>query len=417
MNSKLSPTSASIITIGDEILIGQTVDTNSAWIAAQLNLIGISVNEIISISDQKEKITEALNRELIKSQIIIVTGGLGPTNDDITKSVITNYFNDELELNEELLEKISAYFKSANRPMLEVNRLQAMLPKKAKLIENDLGTAAGMWFTKDNNHVISLPGVPYEMKGLMEKIIPQLKTKFQLADFYHRTILFQGIGESQLAENIKEVENETRKNGIQVAYLPSTGLVKIRLTGNLDQANLINKTLETFQKKYPQLVYGFEDTTLEEVIGELLKQNGKTLGTVESCSGGAIASRIVSISGASSYFMGSIVSYDYKLKTQIIGVSEEILSKYGAVSQETVELMAKNGRQKLGVDYCIAASGIAGPDGGTDDKPVGTIWIAIASKDEIQSKKFLFKQNRQRNIESTVVYALNFLRRFILKLQ
>ena len=227
MNSNLLLTQASIITIGDEILIGQTIDTNSAWIASQLRLVGISVSEIISISDQKEKIIEALDRELSKSNLVIVTGGLGPTNDDITKTVITDYFDDELILNKKSLEKITAYFKSANRPMLEVNRMQAMLPKKAILIENDLGTAAGMWFTREDKHVISLPGVPYEMKGLMEKIIPDLKTKFQLADFYHRTILFQGIGESQLAENIKEIENECRENGIQVAYLPSTGIVKI----------------------------------------------------------------------------------------------------------------------------------------------------------------------------------------------
>lgn len=417
MISKTHQIKAAIITIGDEILIGQTVDTNSAWIATKLSLIGIPVKEIISISDQKEKIVDALNRELANHQIIIITGGLGPTKDDITKDVLTEYFNDELVLNEDLLAKIKRYFTSQNRPMLEVNERQAMQPKKAKIIENDLGTAAGMWFKKDDCHIISLPGVPYEMKGLLEKIIPLLKDQFQLADFFHRTILFQGIGESQLSENIKEIENDCHAKGIQVAYLPSTGLVKIRLTGNQNQSDYILKLLNKIREAYPLLVYGIEDETLETVIGNLLKKSGKTLGTIESCTGGAIANRIISVSGASSYYIGSIVCYDNKIKTDLVNVDATVIAQHGAVSQETVELMAKNGRLKLGVDYCIATTGIAGPDGGTDAKPVGTIWIAVASADEIQSKKFTFKQNRERNIESTVVYALNFLRRFMLKLQ
>jgi len=416
MNSKTTKIKASIITIGDEILVGQTIDTNSFWIASQLNLIGIPVAEIISISDKKEAIIEALNRELKYSQIVILTGGLGPTVDDITKSVLTTYFDDELILNNDVLAKIETYFLSVKRTMLEVNRLQAMLPQKADLISNDLGTATGMWFKKDNKDIISLPGVPHEMKGLIAKIIPQLKEKFQLADFFHRTILFQGIGESQLAGNIKDAENTCKSKNIEVAYLPATGLVKVRLTGSVAQSDFILSTLNDIREKYPQLVYGTESETLEEVIGKLLKKNKKTLGTIESCTGGALAGRIVSIDGASSYFIGSIVSYHNKIKTGIVGVNAETIDQFGAVSQETVESMAKNGRLKLGVDYCIATSGIAGPDGGTAEKPLGTTWIAIASADEIQSKKFIFNHNRERNIESTVVYALNFLRRFILKL-
>lgn len=402
---------ASIITIGDEILVGQTVDTNSAWIAGELRLIGIKVIEIISISDESSKITEAVDRELMQSEIVFVTGGLGPTQDDITKKTLTDYFQDELVLNPSVLEKVKGMFASVNRPFLEVNRLQAMLPSRAFIIENDLGTASGMWFTQGEKSLISLPGVPFEMKGLMKKILPRIQEKYPLQAFYHRTILFQGIGESQLANDIASLETDCRSQGLSVAYLPSPGIVKLRLTGTLAQKTLIESTLQQLAVQFPDQTFGFETDTLESVVGHLLLERNQRLGTIESCTGGALAARIVSIPGSSAYFMGSVISYSNELKSQLVGVLPETLATYGAVSQQTVEEMAKNGRTRLNTDYCIATSGIAGPDGGTAEKPVGTVWIAVASAQGVASRQFLFKHNRERNIELTVVYALNFLRR------
>ena len=406
----------SIITIGDEILVGQIIDTNSAWIAQELNKIGIAIVEIMSISDSKIAIQNALNRSLSQSDIIIVTGGLGPTQDDITKSVLTEYFGDVLEMHQPTLKRIEDYFNLLNRPILEVNRNQAMLPKNADLIENDLGTAAGMWFKHSNKHIISLPGVPYEMKSLMEKIIPELKSTFKLADFYHRTIKFQGIGESQLAKDIADVETKLRNQKIGVAYLPHPGIVRIRLTGTRDQQKTINAAIDDLRVAFPKLVYGYDDDSLESVVGLLLLEKSLTISTVESCTGGAVAARIVSQSGSSSYFKGSIVAYSNEIKQNIVAVNSETLINYGAVSQQTVEEMALNGCKILKTNCCIATSGIAGPDGGSDEKPVGTIWIAVAKNGEVFSKKFLFNQNRERNIELTVVYALNFLRRIMLNI-
>ena len=406
---------ASIITIGDEILVGQTIDTNSAWIAGQLRLIGIKVAEIISISDDAATIKEAIDRELTKSKIIFITGGLGPTQDDITKKTLVDYFNDTLVMNPRILEKVEAMFKSINRPILEVNRQQAMLPSKATIIENDLGTASGMWFTKGDQSILSFPGVPFEMKGLVLKAIPLLQEKYPVPAFYHKTIHFQGIGESQLAHEIETIETRCRTNGISVAYLPSPGIVKLRLTGTLNQQAEIEATLNELNTRFPEQAFGFEKDTLESVIGGILKKRNQTLGTVESCTGGAIAAQIVSIPGSSAYYKGSIVAYSYELKEDLVGVNPKTLLEFGAVSQQVIEQMASNGLKNLKTDYCIATSGIAGPDGGTDLKPVGTVWIAVASAGKVVSKQFLFKHNRERNIELTVVYALNFLRRTLLE--
>jgi len=410
-------TKASIITIGDEILVGQTIDTNSAWIAQKLYTAGISIQEIISISDQDKTIREALDRELEKSDLIIITGGLGPTQDDITKNTLTSYFGDQLVIYPDILEKIKQMFESVKRPFLEVNRLQAMLPRNATIIENDLGTASGMWFKKNKKSVISLPGVPYEMKGLMEKFIPLLTREFGIQEFYHQTVLFQGIGESQLANEIANDETNCRQAGISVAYLPSPGIVKIRLTGQKNQSKIIAEQLDKWQKQFEANCFGREQDTLETVIGRLLRDLSKTVSTVESCTGGALSARIVSIPGSSDYYQGSIISYANDIKEKITGVKRETLMNYGAVSQKTVEEMAQNGRKILNTDFCIATSGIAGPDGGTAEKPVGTVWIAIATQEKVFSKSFLFKHNRERNIELTVVYALNFLRRVILKIE
>lgn len=407
------PIHASIITIGDEILVGQTIDTNSAWIAAQLNLIGISVREIISISDKAHAIVDALERELTLSKLVFITGGLGPTQDDITKKTLCDYFNDELIIDTKILGRIEDYFKSMKRPVLEVHRMQAALPKKARIIENQLGTASGMWFKKDGASIISLPGVPYEMKGLMEQILPILKTEYPLGDFYHKTILLQGIGETTLAQNIAEIETECRNAGIGVAYLPSPGIVKLRLSGNSHQKEKIETYLQKIKEQHLEFAFGQESDTLESVIGDLLRKKKSTVGSVESCTGGALAAKLVSVSGSSDYYKGSLVSYAYELKENLVGVDSNLINVHGAVSQECVESMAINGLKLLNVDYCIATSGIAGPAGGTPEKPVGTIWIAIASKGGVSSKVHYFKHNRERNIELTVVYALNMLRRML----
>ena len=408
---------AHIITIGDEILVGQTVDTNSTYIAQQLNSIGIAVSEIQSIKDEKDAIIDALKKALKKNKLIILTGGLGPTNDDITKKVLTDFFNDKLILYPQILEKIQSFFKKFNKPFLEVNRQQAMLPKQAKIIENDLGTASGMWWTtKESKEVISLPGVPYEMKGLIQKIIPQLKAKHQLGELFHHTILFQGIGEAKLADLLKEKESEIRQKGITVSYLPSVGQVKFRLTGKLSQKEYILDTLNQIKNQFIKYCFGEQDELLEEVIGQLLDKHNLTIGTVESCTGGALASKLVSVAGSSAYFQGSLLTYSNHLKHLIAEVDNDLITKRGAVCQQVVEAMAKNGANKLDVDYCISTSGIAGPTGGTKDKPVGMVWVGIANKNKVWSKVFYFGHNRQRNIEATVMHTLNFLRLVILDL-
>jgi len=407
---------AHIITIGDEILVGQTVDTNSTHIAKQLNSIGIGVSEIQSIKDEELHIVDALEVALRKNEIVIITGGLGPTNDDITKAVLTNYFNDELVINPEVLKKVEDFFVRFNKPFLEVNRYQAMLPKNADVIINDLGTASGMWFTKDSKVVISLPGVPYEMRALMIKVIDKLRAQFNLGGLYHKTILLQGIGESYLANELEEWEKEIQSKGITVSYLPSIGVVKIRLTGSVNDKLYILNQLNKIEEQYPKQVFGYDDDKLEHVIGDMLKLNNKTLGTVESCTAGALSSRIVSVAGSSSYFKGAIVSYANEIKRNLVEVDSEKLEQFGAVSQQVVEQMAVNGLKKLSVDYCVATSGIAGPDGGSDEKPVGTIWICVATNDAVHSKMFNFGHSRVNNIESTVVYAMNYLRRMMLNL-
>jgi nicotinamide-nucleotide amidase len=407
---------AHIITIGDEILVGQTVDTNSTHIAKELNSIGIAVSEMQSIKDEALHIINSLKSALLTNELVIITGGLGPTNDDITKNVLTNFFNDELIMYPKVLAKVQDFFIRFNKPFLEVNKLQAMLPKNADIIINDLGTASGMWFTQGGKIVISLPGVPYEMKGLMKKVISNLRSDFNLGSLFHKTILLQGIGESYLANDLEEWESEIRAKGITVSYLPSIGTVKIRLTGNVDDKTYILDQLNRIEKQYPKEFFGYNDDRLECVIGELLKAKQKTLGTVESCTAGALSSRITSVPGSSAYFKGAIVSYANEIKTNLVEVDSQNIEQFGAVSKAVVEQMAMNGLKKLNVDYCVATSGIAGPDGGTKEKPVGTIWICVATNDAVYSKMFNFGHSRVNNIESTVVYAMNYLRRMMLNL-
>lgn len=404
---------ADILSIGDELLIGQTVNTNASWLGKELSSRGIRIMQTTAIPDDKELIKNAISEAFERSELVIITGGLGPTKDDITKYTLCDYFETQLVMHEPTLRKIEDFFAQRNRPMLEVNRKQAELPKDCEILNNNYGTASGMWFNKKGKIVISLPGVPYEMKGIMlEEVFPRLKNRFELKSLYHVTLMTQGIGESFLADRIKGWEDKVRKAGLGLAYLPSPGMVKLRLTSyeGEERKSEIEAYFSEIENQFPQYVFGANDVQLTEVLGELLREKGMRLGTVESCTGGALAASIVSVSGSSDYFTGSLITYSNDLKNLLVDVHQVDLEVFGAVSKEVVEQMASNGIKKLGVDICISTSGVAGPTGGTEEKPVGTVWIAIALKNKVLSQMFRFGDNRERNIQMTVLTALNLAR-------
>jgi nicotinamide-nucleotide amidase len=411
---------AEIISIGDELLIGQTVNTNASWLGEQLSLIGIAVKNGQTISDERRSIIEAFDLAFSRSELIIVTGGLGPTKDDITKHVLCEYFDTSLQINQEALDRITSYFTKRGRPMLDVNVQQAALPKSCKVIHNQYGTACGMWFEKSGRILISLPGVPYEMKGMMlDVLLAELKSYFNVEGIYHETILTTGIGESFLAEKIQDWENEIRAEGLGLAYLPSPGIVKLRVTsphGTSDKQK-VSKYLNQVEKLLPFHVFGREQQTLSSVLGEIAKNKGIKIGTVESCTGGGIANSLVQTAGSSAYFMGSFVTYSNELKVKLAGVKQESLDSFGAVSEVVVQEMAQGGLRALELDYCVAVSGVAGPDGGTEEKPVGTVWISVASKQGVENRKFNFGDNRERTIQMTIFAALNMLRCHILEIK
>lgn len=404
---------SAIVTIGDELLIGQVIDTNSAWIAQNLNLIGVKVEERVSVADDVEAIKNVLNRLLPKVDYIFITGGLGPTKDDITKHTLTHYFDDELVLHEGALENVKKLFKAFGREVNKVNELQAMQPSKAKVIINKNGTASGMWFTKNGKSVISMPGVPFEMKGMMtDTILPEIQ-QINNIKIFHKTICTQGIGESILAERIADIENDLPAN-IKLAYLPSPGQTRLRLSayGNVGEEE-VNVFVKRIVERVNDYVFGFDDAVLQKVVGDLLIQKNKTLATAESCTGGYISHLITSVPGSSKYFKGTVVSYSNEIKVNQLGVDKNDIQQFGAVSKQVVEQMALGVLNKFDVDYAIATSGIAGPDGGTPEKPIGLVWIAIASKDGIFSKDFKFGDNRERNNQRAALTALNFLRKEI----
>jgi len=409
---------AELISIGDELLIGQTVNTNASWLGKELSLIGIRVKWVSTISDVKEDIISTIDTALNRSSLVIVTGGLGPTKDDITKYTLAEYFNSSLVLNEGVLERIEAYFSARGREMLEVNRLQAMLPEACEVIDNHYGTASGMWFEKNNSVLISLPGVPYEMKGLMQdSILSKLINRFKTSALYHKTMLTTGIGESYLAETISDWEDRVRGLGLGLAYLPSPGLVKLRLSsykGVLD-TQLINDLFQELELRLFDYAFGYENETLSGNVGNLLKEKQMTVSTVESCTGGGVGNAIVNTPGSSAYFVGGLITYSYELKSMLANVSPKTLLTYGAVSEQTVIEMAKGGRSKIGSDYCISISGVAGPDGGTVEKPVGTVWMAIDCEEGCFTKKINLGDNRERNIQMTIFASLNMLRLLLLK--
>jgi nicotinamide-nucleotide amidase len=408
---------ADIITIGDELLIGQTINTNAAWIGQQLSLVGIAIGRSTTISDGRQEILASFSESLQRSELVIVTGGLGPTKDDITKETLCEFFETELELKQDVLLRIKEFFEKRGKEMLPSNIQQAELPKSCIVLDNFLGTASGMWFEKDGRVLASIPGVPYEMKAIMEEeVLPRAQAYFSVKGMYHQTLMTQGIGESFLAQKIEDWENRIYKDGLALAYLPSPGVVKLRLTSKkgIEDAELIDTYFRELEKSHPKYVYGRNGATIFDVVGQLLRSKGKTLSTVESCTGGGISAAFVASPGASDFLQGGIVTYSNELKINEAGVTETTIKKYGAVSEETVREMALGGQCKLKTDYCIAVSGIAGPDGGSDEKPVGLVWCAIAHPDGVTTKHFQFGTDRGRNLEMTALAAANMLRRVIL---
>jgi len=422
---------ASIITIGDELLIGQTIDTNSAFIAQQLNEIGIWVHRRLAVGDSWNDIWNALDEEGKQSELVIITGGLGPTADDITKPLLCQYFSGKMMVDENVLAHVKYLFEKVYRrpgPILERNLKQAEVPDTCKVLHNARGSAPGMWFekkytenakaTEHTSVFISLPGVPHEMKGIMtNEVIPALLDRFPLSNIIHKTIVTSGQGESIIAEMIRDFESSLPPH-IKLAYLPAFGMVKLRLTSSSDNRHELEKEMNHYSEKLKQLVADYFvtdiDEGLEKVIARLLTQKSKTLGTAESCTGGYIAHLITSNAGSSEYFKGTIVSYENELKKNLLGVRIETLKTHGAVSEATVREMVKGAIDKLQVDFAIATSGIMGPGGGSEKKPVGLVWIAVGHKDLVIAKDFNFRFDRERNIRQTAQVALDFLRKFIL---
>lgn len=410
-----------IITIGDEILIGQIVDTNSAWMAVELNKVGIEVVQITSISDRKSHILKALEEAAERADLVLITGGLGPTKDDVTKSTLCEFLQCGLIFNAEQYSIVERIFRSFGRDVSEVNRKQAEVPESCVCLVNEQGTAPGMWFERNNTVYVSMPGVPYEMKYLMlNKVIPKVLERFSMPVILHRTFCTQGVGESVLAGWIEEWENALPHH-IKLAYLPSPGIVRLRLSAQGEHIVQLEAELETLAVSLYALIgkhiYAEGERSLPEVIQELMQERKATLGTAESCTGGAIAAMLTAIPGASAYFQGSTVTYSNTLKMKILGVSESSLKTYGAASEAVVREMADGLRKLYGVDYSISVSGIAGPDGGSEEKPVGTVWIGIGTPQGTFAKQFRFSTDRGRNIQMASLSALNYLRRILLGIE
>lgn len=409
---------ASVITIGDEILIGQTLDTNTGWIAQELNKIGIWVRKRLAVGDNMEEITATLDAESKHSDVIIMTGGLGPTADDITKPVLCKYFNTELVTDEQTVLHIRYLFEQVyRREVTERNLKQADIPKDCEVLFNERGTAPGMLFERNNKLFISLPGVPSEMKRLMEKsVLPRLEKSFDRPLIIHQTLLTYGIGESFLADHIQDWESQLPTH-IRLAYLPNYGMVRLRLSTSGYNKNDLEQEIEMYFTQLKKLVAEWlvvdEDLTIQETVGMLLKARKQTVGTAESCTGGYLAHLLTMNAGASSNFKGTVVSYDNAVKTDILGVDSGIIESRGAVCEEVVKQMAKGVLKEIKSDYAIATSGIMGPDGGSEKKPVGMVWIAVGDHEKIIAKEFHFRFDRMRNIQQTSYTALNMLRRFI----
>lgn len=409
---------ASIITIGDELLIGQVIDTNSAWMAQQLNQEGIWVRKKVAVGDNYKEIRDALDEESRHSHIVLITGGLGPTADDITKPLLCEYFGSSMVTDENVLKHLTYLFEQVfKRPLTDINKKQAEVPEACTVIHNARGTAPGMLFEKNNVVFVSMPGVPHEMKGMMtDSVIPLLKKKFAHGFIRHKTLLTAGIGESFLAEHISAWES-TLPSHLRLAYLPGYGMVRLRLTGTGSNSAQLELELTGHFDRLKALVTEWlvtdEDHSLAQVVSRQLQEKKKTLGLAESCTGGYISHLITSEPGSSAIFKGSVICYANEVKKDLLNVREETLRNWGAVSEQTVKEMVAGTIDRLKTDYALATSGIMGPDGGTDEKPVGMVWVAVGSRDSVVTRQFNFRFDRQRNIEMTAIQALNVLSKFL----
>lgn len=408
-----------IITIGDELLIGQVIDTNSAWMGTRLNESGLRVIQITSVSDDKQHIIEALDHAKSRANIILITGGLGPTKDDLTKDTLCDYFDSGLEINQQVLEHLHAYFTSRGRELTPTNRKQAEVPAKCTTIFNNHGTAPGMLFEDSGKIFVSMPGVPYEMKAMMDDfVLPYLSKKFQLPEVYHYTMNTIGVGESFLADLLNDWE-ATLPPHIKLAYLPSIGTVKLRLSCYNSDATKqmeVMRLAEGAKSIIAKYIFGFGSDTPESVLGSLLRERNQTLAVAESCTGGYLSHLVTSVPGSSDYYIGSTISYANDVKSRILDVDPKIIESKGAVSEEVALAMAVGVRNKLGTTWSLSTTGVAGPGGGSEDKPVGTVWIGVAGPERAFARKFLFGNNRFRNIQMSSLYAFNLLRKELLQL-
>lgn len=414
----MSTVRAEIITIGDEILIGQIVDTNSAWMGKQLSDIGIQVHQITSVSDSREHILNALKEASQRASVVLLTGGLGPTKDDVTKVTLSEYFNAPMVFNSDVYVDVERLFKIRGREVSPVNRKQAEIVANCIPLRNEVGTAPGMLFDEKDVIYVSMPGVPHEMKYLMSThVLPRLKTRFKAPFILHRSILTQGIGESMLAEMIEEFEDNLPKH-IKLAYLPSAGMVRLRLSAtgeNEDEIRVeMGRLVADLDQRVADYRFGFDEETIQEVLGRLLAEKKLTIATAESCTGGYIAHQLTSVPGSSSWYMGSTVTYSYQSKTEILGIPEGLMLEHGAVSEEVVTAMVENVKRIMKTDCAVATSGIAGPGGGLPGKPVGTVWIGVALPGKVFAKKVLLGDNRLITIQVASETALNMLRKAII---
>jgi nicotinamide-nucleotide amidase len=411
---------AEIITIGDEILIGQVVDTNSAFLAAELNKVGIRVGQITSISDQRNPILTALDEAAKRAGLVVITGGLGPTSDDITKQTLADYFHTKLALKKEVLDHIRTLLAARGVEVNDRNIRQAELPESCRLLHNASGTAQGMWFEKKGTVFISLPGVPYEMESIMKDYaLPQIKEFFHLPPLRHITVLTHGLAESAMAMKIEPWEKALPAS-VRLAYLPSPGILRLRLScfdpERKNGPELVTEELAKLRRLISEYIFGYDNDTIEEVTGRLLREKKRTLAVAESCTGGKIASLITSVPGCSDYFLGSVTAYSNTSKCAILGVNQASIQSHGAVSQAVVEEMARGARERFDADISIATTGIAGPSGGSVDKPVGTTWIAVATDHIVRSEKFSLGEHRGRNISKAAVAALFMLRKELMRI-
>jgi nicotinamide-nucleotide amidase len=407
---------ATIVTIGDELLIGQTIDTNSSWMAQQLNAIGIDVLRRVAVADAREAIIRALDEESKTASIVLMTGGLGPTSDDITKPVLCDYFGGKMIVNEQVLEHVKGIFSRRNRPFLDRNMSQAEVPDVAQVMFNRMGTAPGMWFEKNGVVFVSMPGVPFEMVSIMEhEVLPRLKEKFITDAIVHRTIITAGEGESFIAEKITDIE-EALPAHIHLAYLPSPGTVKLRLSGRGTDKSKLEMEVESWQKKLaarlPGIAIAMEDLTMEEIMGRVLTEKKKTVGLAESCTGGLIANKLTNIPGSSNYFMGSVVCYDVRVKESLLGISKELIDREGVVSEAVAIEMAKKARIVLNTDLGYGVTGVLS-ESSDYDVAAGTVCMAVADDHKVVSRTFHFHYDRIRNKELAAQNGLFELWKFL----